>query len=326
MLYYSCRDYLLILYLETKRGNNMKKFSFWVLSMIILSNALVLSGCSDAKDTQSSYYAGEIFETTVSDTEPTKDNISTPIEDTLTEQDKSVKAEIAKHTNNAADFRYNRQEIFNGTTYTLTFSKMGKTVTVSNSETNTPTKLTENEDKNITYTNANGDEFAYNLQSGTLCLVELNSLKTEKTDTSIDITAAEKTATDFITATFPTESFSLNKKHNNDYGYRFVYSKYISDYRTDECIGVTVGFDGKIVLVTYEDEVYLSKDLVIDKEKINAQINAELETLTNKGIKCELQDQYINIEDNGKIYLCYKINQESSDGVTEASLNSILLG
>lgn len=180
------------------------------------------------------------------------------ISEKLSAEDISLKNEIAKVTSNAADFRNKRNITLNGKKYELTFSNMGD-----------DNKIYENE--NITYVNSVGDKFIYNLHTGNLLKVEISSAKTTDITKKISEADAQKIAYEYAKNGRDISAYNLDTPDADEYGYTFVYRRYVSGYSTEDRVKISVGYDGAIVGVADSRDDFIGKSFVVDENKIKSE-------------------------------------------------------
>lgn len=283
----------------------MKRIIAIILSMIFF---IMLVGCTEKDDTNEN---SSTAETTITETiykaetveEPTENKQLSEIE-VLSEDDKAVKAEIAKYSETTIDFKNLKQENFEGKNYDLTFSKMGSTTEASVYS-------------NITYTDNKGDEFSYDLATGKLVMINLSSLKTEKTAESIDILSAETIAYEFASKNCSISDYALTSKEERENGYMFTYCKYIYGYQTNDRVKVLVGFDGAIIWTAIR--VY-----PIDNDEVNVNefwFESKINEIEEKHQNIDIEKAWIerNRQDR-KIYFNVQYKTSDTNGNISASV------
>lgn len=225
----------------------------------------------------------------------------------LSDKDKAVKAEIAQHSDTNVDFRFKKQQIFDEKNYDLTFSKIGCI---------TSDEITSN----ITYTNDNGDEVSYDLDTGRITMVYLRSNETKKTESSIDMLKAESIAYGIASKNCDIDKYVLESKEERDNGYMFSYCKRIYGYRTNDRVRVLVGFDGAIVSATIRFYAIDEETLNVDKEWYESEIKKAKE----KDTKVEIEDAWIEKDrDSDKVYFNIKSKNYDSYGNVSAGVMCI---
>ena len=247
-----------------------------VLLSVTLGFTVAPQMIETVKDVKTKHVAGEI----------TKNNEENLV--VLSQEDKAVKAEIAKHYDTKIDFRFQKHEKFNGETYDLKFSKMG-CITSSDIL------------SNVTYKSDNGDEVSYDLETGNITMAYFRSKETSKTPNSIDIVKAESIAYDYASKKCDIKQYVIEEKEERDNGYMFSYCKYIYGYRTNDRVRVLIGFDGSVVWTTIRFYAIDENNLKTDKKWFEDQIG-ELEKPNYDTI---IEDIWIE-RDEDKVYFCIK--------------------
>ncbi len=228
-----------------------------------------------------------------------------PETETLSAEDKAVKAEIAKYAETSINFKHKKQEFFEGKTYDLTFSKMGSTTSESVSN-------------RVTYVNSKDDEFVYDLKTGELVMAKISSLETEKTSQSIDISAAETIAYKYASQNCNIDEYVLDNKEERSNGYMFTYCKYVYGYKTNDRVKVLVGFDGAIIWTAVRVYPVDNSKINVDKTWFDAQIKTVEESYQNTTIE-DAWIEYNHDDFNGVIYFNIKYKSVSSVGETIAT-------
>ena len=211
----------------------------------------------------------------------------------LTEQDIELKTKIAEISDTKADFRHNKQERIQNKTHDISFEKFNST--------NSAVRL-------AIYTNAAGDEFEYDLKTGKLVQVEMDSNVVVKTDDSIDIDTAHKIALEYFPDDCDINDYKQLAYDEREKGYFFWYARYIGEYWTMDSFSMMVGYDGSIVSYKDTTDDINWKKLDIDEKYINAKIQ---EYAKKKGIT-QIKGDYVCIY-KGKvcIYCTYGNEYES---------------
>lgn len=280
----------------------MKKKSFFIVLCAVIM-ALVFSATVWAVSEKIGLFdkPAKVNEAEVEDIDETVSNMpeqgisqnKTATDNALSAEDTKVKAEIAKYSADSADFRYSRNESIAERSFDLTFEKVGY--------------IGGDEKERITYKNNSGDEFVYDIQSGKLFFAQISSLETKKGADSIDSAAAKKVALDYADKQGATADYRETYFKENDRGYTFVFSRFVSGYRTSETIEATVGFNGEIVGVRNNTAVFEGKELSVDADSVKEKINTELERFENGVAKDMWLDVY-----NGKLVLNCQIGYEKN--------------
>lgn len=224
-----------------------------------------------------------------------------PESETLSAEDKAVKTEISKHIDTAVDFRYNKQEVLQDKTFDITFSELNATT---------------NADK-VIYKNNLGDEFKYDINTGELAVVKIDSAVTEKTNNSIDISTAYEIARTYVSKECNIDEYTVDVYEESEEGYVFWYVRYIGGYATSDAFRIKIGFDGSIVYFNNTTNTFAGKNLGFSKDFIDEKIN---ETLGDKNI--EVGTITINLHDNKVCVICSYTMTDESGG--KSGLNTII--
>ena len=194
---------------------------------------------------------GVVFAANVADNGSPKEIIQP-----LTEEDKAVKAEIAKHSDTKIDFRYNRQETIGDKTFDVSFSEFNSISTL----------------QGVIYTNDQGDEFEYNVQTGKPIHIVLKSNITTKSVDSIDIETAHKLALEYFPKDKRIEEYKQTIYLQTSDGYVFWYTKHIGKYTTADEFSIQIGFDGAIIYISDLTDVFADKKINFDEKFIDSKI------------------------------------------------------
>ncbi len=173
----------------------------------------------------------------------------------LSDEDRAVNEEIAKYVETEVVFRANKQEVVNGKTFNLKFSKVKDYIP-----------------DGVIYSNDLGDTFEYDIKTGKLREAIMDSLITEKTVESIDKDTALKCAAEYAATKCDINNYTLTLDREDEEGYSFVYVRYIAGYRSTDRLSLSVGFDGKITHVGDTTDVFLGKNINYDKAFIDSKI------------------------------------------------------
>ena len=174
----------------------------------------------------------------------------------MSDEDKMVKAEIAKHINTDVDFRNSKKEIIKGKSFDVVFFEADSTADY----------------KRIIYKNNLGDEFAYNTDNGKLRYAVMDSVVTEKTAASIDKTTAQKIATEYVSTKCNIEQYTVDYFKESDKGYYFCFTRYIGGYPSNDIYGIKVGYTGDIVYLSDNTDLFADRNISFDKNFIDKKI------------------------------------------------------
>ncbi len=215
----------------------------------------------------------------------------------LTEDDNILKTEISKYSNTTVDFRYNKQENIQGKGYDISFSGFSSNYN--------PTK--------VVYKNDVGDEFEYDIETGKLCNITLESNVVEKNVDSIDIEAAQKIALEYFPKGCNINEYTNDLCVESKDGYAVWYTRFIGKYITTDAFRIKIGFDGSIVYINDATDVFEGKNINFDESYVDAKIAEYINGEEN----LELESVVI-LEDNGQICACCSFSQTFSSGAISA--------
>lgn len=222
----------------------------------------------------------------------------------LTEEDKFLKAEIAKHGSTTVDFRHGKQVTIQGKKYDIAFEKFNTKIN--------PSK--------IVYTSDKGDSFEYDIKTGELCNVTIKSNIVEKTNESIDMATAHKIALEYFPNDCDINEYTNTKLIESKDGYAIWYTKYIGQYMTTDAFCVKVGFDGSLVYINDATNVFDGKTIDFNEDFVTAKIQDFL----NQKEGLEISNAVILVEDDVVCVDC-SCNYISGDSSTSAFHVSIPL-
>ena len=215
----------------------------------------------------------------------------------LTDDDKKVKAKIAEYSDTVVDFRQKKQENIQGKNYDISF-----------------VKFNSNEDPNkIIYENSLGDSFEYDIETGKLCNITLESNVVEKTVDSIDIDAAHKIALEYFPKDCNINEYTNDMSRECDDGYIFYYTRYVGKYMTTDAFRIVIGFDGSIVDINDATDVFEGKNINFDESYVDEKI-AEY---TQGKDDLEL-GMVVILQNEGKICADCSFEQSLSNGAVSA--------
>lgn len=198
----------------------------------------------------------------------------------LTEEDKALQAEIAKHSNTKVDFRYNRQEKLGDVTYNMSFLEIKS---IGNG---------------VIYTNELGDEFKYDIDTGEIVNVVLDSNVVTKTESSIDIDTAHKIALEYFPKDKDINEYKQSIYTEDEDGYVIWYTRYIGKYQTTDAFRIKLSFEGKPIYITYATKLTNAMKL-----STNKKLNFDEEFITSKIKNFEKEKNIENADYNNAIVL-----------------------
>lgn len=225
----------------------------------------------------------------------------------LSEGDRAVKAEIAKYIDTDVDFSQIQKEKIKGKEINVSFSRVEKI----------------GEKEKVIYENSLGDEIIYSGDNGKLFLARINSVATEKTAQSIDLNLAKKIATEYASEKCNVSEYTLDYTSEDSRGYIFGFSKYILGYDTDASIEIGVGFDGAIVYIRDNTDVFDGMDINITVDWINSkaqQMLAEFEFGT-----AAIQNIHIGVNDGKPCLIVSIAHSIKSDGSIGATVGAFII-
>ncbi len=228
--------------------------------------------------------------------EDTLSNNQETVIEPLSEQDKTVKEEIAKFVTTDVDFRYETQEIIADKQIDVKFSK-----------------VTDLDDigKMITYISDDGDKIMYNCNTGKLFLARL---KYEKTTGNISIDTAQKIADDFVYGIYDANDFDFKEKFEYDSNsYLFVYQKLISGYESDATYEIKIDKSGNVIYLRDAVDYLKGIETQIDVQKIEEYKENLLKKYESEGAIIDLM--YITKRD-GKLQVAISILHGINDDGT----------
>ena len=232
-----------------------------------------------------------------------ENTISAITPETLSAEDKALKAEIAKISDTKVDFRANKNQKFIDKEYKLKCVGLGARIG--------GTLLENTESSRITYALDNENYFVYDVNSGNLVTASIKSNAMNKTDSSITESQAENVAKKYLTENFNAEEYTLDKIYcNEQFGYFIYYSKHICGYKTSDSITLRVDFNGDIFYINVSTGMFDEfKIESIDETKLLEALEAKI----GKDIEYTIGNQRIVVED-GKVMMEYSISPTDSRG------------
>ncbi len=232
-----------------------------------------------------------------------KEEQKTEETETLSAEDKALKAEIAKISDTKVDFRANKNQKFIDKEYKLKYAGLGARIG--------GTLLENTESSRITYALDNENYFVYDVNSGNLVTASIKSNAMNKTDGSITESQAENVAKKYLTGNFNAEEYTLDSIYcNEQFGYFIYYSKHICGYKTSDGITFRVDFDGNIFFINVSTGMFDEFDIEsIDETKLLEALEAKI----GKDMEYTIDNQRIVVED-GKVMMEYGVSPANSRG------------
>lgn len=220
----------------------------------------------------------------------------------LSEEDKAVKTEIAKYSDTEVDFRKNMQTKILDETYETSF-----------------VGLNEYNTQKVVYTNENGDEFEYDVETGKLCEAVISSNRVSKSEDSIDIDTAHKIALKLLPEDVNIDEYTQYAYRQTSKGYFFWYIRYFGKYRSTDSFSATIGFDGSVVDLSDSTHEFSDKNINFDEEYITLKID---EFVKENGADSVDFDHATVLMSNGKVCVSVGYEYINEEGIVTASLVS----
>ena len=227
-------------------------------------------------------------------TEENTESIITNEPETLSVEDKALKAEIAKISDTKVDFRANKLQSFYKKDYNLKFLGMGANIGGITTDGTTNTQ--------ITYSDTENNRFIFDLKTGDLKTVIIESTTRYKNSDSITEEKALEITQDYIWKNFNSKYTLDSVICNEQIGYIITFSKHICGYPTEDSIGFTIDFDGNICFMNAATGMF-------DKFKIES-INESvlLEKLKNQvgaNVNYTIDKQRLIVRDDAVYMECF---------------------
>ncbi|MBQ8204074.1 MAG: hypothetical protein IJZ75_07335 [Clostridia bacterium] len=216
--------------------------------------------------------------------------------ETLSAEDKALKAEIAKISDTKIDFRAQRQDKIGAKTYTSTYKE-----------------LVDGKYPRIIYEskleNGKNAIFEYSVNSGNLTMA-FTPTRVSKTENSITLEEAQKIATNIAKQYCDTSVYKLSKAKESYMFYEFAFARYISGYETAEGVYINIDFNGDLYLLTIGTNIFEDKDFTVDEAKLTAALEKYLAEATPDYTSYEIERQRISVS-NGKPVIEYYLTIKS---------------
>ena len=223
--------------------------------------------------------------------------------ETLSAEDKALKAEIAKISDTKIDFRANKLQLFSGKDYNLKFLGMGANIGGVTADSTINTK--------ITYSDAGNNTFVFDLKTGELKTVVIESTARYKNSNSITEEKALQIAQDYINKNFNDKYILDSIICNEQIGYIINFSKHICGYPTEDSIGFTVDFDGDICFMNAATGVFDKFEIEnIDESKLIEKLEAQI----GGDATYSIRNKRLSIKEN-TVVMEYQISFPNSMGL-----------
>ena len=224
--------------------------------------------------------------------------------ETLSAEDKALKAEIAKISDTKVDFRTQRQDKIGAKTYNATYKE-----------------LVDGKYPRIIYESKleNGETatFEYSVNSGNLTRAYVPTGINSKSEKSVTFEEAQKMATAIASQYCDTSVYKIAKANEWSMFYEFTFARFISGYETSEGIYMLLDFDGNVNIMTVGTNIFKDKDFTVDETKMTAALEKYLNETYKSYTSYEITRQRINVSEGKPIMEYYlKINSGTS-GTTE---------
>ena len=227
-----------------------------------------------------------------------------PETETLSAEDKALKAEIAKISDTKIDFRTQRQDKIGAKTYNATYKA-----------------LVDGKYPRIIYEskleNGKTAVFEYSVNSGNLTRAYVPTGINSKSEKSVTFEEAQKMATAIASQYCDTSVYKIAKANEWSMFYEFTFARFISGYETSEGIYMLLDFDGNVNIMTVGTNVFENRDFTIDEAKMTAALEKYLNETYKSYTSYEITRQRISVSEGKPIMEYYlKINSGTS-GTTE---------
>ncbi len=215
--------------------------------------------------------------------------------ETLSAEDKALKAEIAKISDTKVDFRNTKQESIGINTYNMTYKEL----------TNTTGKYPR-----IVYTSKleNGEvaEFTYSVNRGEIIEARVPTGVFEKTENSITFEQARKIAINIAKQYCDTSVYKITKEEECMQFYEFVFARFISGYESADGVYINLDFNGDVFILTVGTHIFDDKDFTIDEAKLQAEFEKKMAECNPEGNEYTISKQRISVS-NGKPIMEYYV-------------------
>ena len=221
--------------------------------------------------------------------------------ETLSAEDKALKAEIAKISDTKIDFRAEKEQVFSDNNYALTFKEIN-------------TQFTDKGEEKLDYIGKTKEGYdikcTYNLKDGKLFTARWSLPKTEKQAASISMDKAENIARKYAAEYCDLNVYSLSYAKERTNEYAFVFTKFIDGYETADQVDVKVDFYGNLIYLRNNTGVFDEFDIEsIDETKLLETLESKI----GKDMEYTIDSQRIIVED-GKPMMEYGISPANSRG------------
>ena len=242
---------------------------FSIVLCIALAGAAVALGGEGGiikKDEPISKSESELYNSAQKTDENTVSTIP-PETETLSAEDKALKAEIAKISDTKVDFRVYKKQNFLNENYSLSYKEIHPL-------------FTEKGDEKLIYTGKTKEgysaKFTYNVDDGKLFAVEVDLPETEKVSNSISISEAKNIARKYATEYCDLSNYELFVSKEIDRKYMFAFSKKLSGYETDDEIILQINFNGELIFLRDNTGLFEDMNFTVDETKLISELEKKL--------------------------------------------------
>ena len=226
--------------------------------------------------------------------------------ETLSAEDKALKAEIAKISDTKVDFRVNKIQKLENENYNLTYKEIDPL-------------FTKSEEPKLVYegktANGYGVTFRYNINNGKLFAATWDLPEPDEQYAAISAEKAEVIARGYAKDFCDLDIYSLCYTKEYDNSYAFVFTKYISGYVTSDQVDVEINKLGEILYLRVNTNVFdnfkiesINEEAILDKlkaqvgENVNYTIDRQ-QLLVKSGVVCMEYSITINSENYSSSWL-----------------------
>ncbi|MBQ8203559.1 MAG: hypothetical protein IJZ75_04700 [Clostridia bacterium] len=276
----------------------MKRIFSCVICVLLLLS--FLTGCKKEPEYYSDWIS--VYESLPADSEETVSADDSSSAELLSAEDKALKAEIAKISDTKVDFRANKKQNFCGKNYDLKFLDMGANLT--------GTSVESTLNNQITYVADDKNRFIYDVKTGGLKTVIIESYARYKDSNSITEEKALQIAEDYINKNYNHSGYALDSVLcNEQMGYIMTYSKHICGYATEDSIGFTIDFAGNICFMNIATGMFDDFEI----ESINeAAMLDKLKAQVGENVNYTVDKQRLIVKDE-IVYMEYSITVNSEN-------------
>ncbi len=219
--------------------------------------------------------------------------------DTLSAEDKALKAEIAKISDTKVDFRTKKQDKIGNKTYNMSYKELSKNAIMYS----------------LPLDNGNEAEFTYYLKSGKLFQVIAPTDGYRKTEQSITLDEARKIAVNIAKQYCDTTVYQITTEEERMQFYEFIFSKKISGYNTADGIRLNLDFNGDIYILQVCTDIFKDENFVIDEATLVSKLENEINTEFPDREGYTVDEQRISVSE-GKPVMEYYVTINGSSPIS----------